>query len=106
MQEERKEIIRFALNYSIEDIHTYSGYRGDLIVKITTKDKNAVIEIRKFALSLDIKEVVIKQNPGTVQYEIYCITEDESVYHLKTEEVLKHIHDSHPVDDWGDTNKH
>lgn len=106
MQEERKQILRHALNFNIEDVHTYSGYKGDLIVKITTKNKDALSEIRKYALSLGIKEVVIKQNPGIVQYEIFCVTEDESVYHLKTEDVLKELHDNHPVDDWGDTNKH
>jgi len=106
MQEERKQILRFALNYNIEDVHTYSGYKGDLIVKITTKSKDVLSEIRKFALSLGIKEVVIKQNPGIVQYEIYCVTEDENVYHLKTEDIMKDIHDTHSEDGWGDTNKH
>lgn len=84
MQAERKKIIQYALDYDINDIHTYSGYKGDLIVKITTKEKDVVLAIRRFALSLGIKEVVVKHNLALL-YEIYCVTADESVYRLKTD---------------------
>jgi len=95
MQTERKKIIRFALDHDIKEIHTYGGYKGDLIVKITSGDRSAVIAIRKFALSLGIKEVVIKQNPKAPEFEIYCVTPDEEahLYHLKPDdedEVKKH----------------
>jgi hypothetical protein len=83
MQEERKKIIRYALDYNIADIHTYPGYKGDLIVRITIKERDDVISIRKFALSLGIKEVVIKEKKDVKLYEMYCITEDEGVYHIK-----------------------
>lgn len=83
MQEERKKIIRYALDYNITDIHTYAGYKGDLVVRITVKDKDAMLAIRKYALSVETKEVVIKENKDVVQYEIYCITQDEGAYHIK-----------------------
>ena len=83
MQPERKKIIQYALNFDISDIHTYSGYKGDLVTKITSKEKSAVIDIRRFALSLGIEEIVIKQNPSINEFEIYCITVDENVYNLK-----------------------
>lgn len=88
MQEERNKIIRYALDFYIEDVNTYSGYKGDLIVKITTKDKDAVIAIRKYALSLGVKDIVVKHNPNLIVYEIYCVTEDESVYHVKIEDLM------------------
>lgn len=97
MQEIRKKIIRHALDLEIADIRTYSGYRGDLIVKITTKDREAVLDIRQFALSFGIKEVVVKQNPDMKLYEIYCVTEDEGVYHLKVEDLMDEVHKHHPV---------
>lgn len=96
MQGERKKIIRYALDFEIEDIHTYPGYKGDLIVRITTKEKDAVISIRKYALSLGVKEVVIKQNHDLLWYEIYCITEDEGVYHIKIEELMDETHHEPP----------
>ena len=69
MQEIQKEIIRYVLDLDIFSINTYSGYKGDLIVKIVTKNRQEVIDIRKFALSLGIKEVVIKEKLDTKQYE-------------------------------------
>lgn len=95
MYAERKKLIRFALDFEIENINTYSGYKGDLIVKISTKEKEAVIAIRKFALSIGIKEVVIKQNPNIEQFEIFCVTSDENVYDLKIKELLDEVHSEH-----------
>jgi len=83
IQEVQKKIILFALDFEIDSINTYSGYKGDLIVKILTRNKNDVLEIRKHALFLEIKEVVIKEKLDTAQYEIYCVTEDDSVYRLR-----------------------
>ncbi len=100
MQAERKQIIRYALDFEIEDINTYSGYRGDLVVKITTKDMKAVVAIRRFAMDLSIKEIVVKENLHLLQFEIFCITLDKDVYHLKTEEIMDEIHSDHPTDKW------
>ncbi len=34
----RRDMISFALELPIRDIRTYSGYKGDLLVEITTVD--------------------------------------------------------------------
>jgi hypothetical protein len=81
MQEERKRIIQYALQFDIHDIHTYSGYKGGLVVKITTRSADIVNAIEKFALSIPINEVVVKKN-HLMQFEIFCITQDD-VYDLK-----------------------
>ena len=100
MQSERKLIIRFALDFDIKEINTYAGYKGDLIVKITTTDMKAVTEIRRYANSLNIKEVVVKQNPHLLEFEVFCVTPDKGVYHLKEEdETVEAIHIKHPVKD-------
>ena len=88
MQGDRNKIIRYALDFYIEDVNTYSGYKGDLIVKITTKDKEAVIAIRKYALSLGVKDIVVKQNPNLIVYELYCVTANDDVYHIKIEDLM------------------
>lgn len=106
MQEERKKIIRFALDYNIFDIHSYPGYRGDLVVRITVKDKTAVLAIRRYALDLGIKEVVIKENKDLSQYELYCITEDEGAYHIKEDDILTENRAKHLVKDpWSQERK-
>ncbi|MGZ5208797.1 MAG: hypothetical protein ACXWB0_07250, partial [Sulfuricurvum sp.] len=62
---------------------------------ITTKEKESVLAIRKFALSIGIKEVVIKQNLDVEQFEIFCVTSDENVYDLKIKELLDEVHSEH-----------
>lgn len=76
MQEQRKKILQYALNLNISDVHTYSGYRGDLMVKIITNDEGVMNAIRDYALSLEIKEVVVKHS---VEYVLYCVTTEETV---------------------------
>lgn len=100
MQAERKKIIQYALEYEINDVNTYSGYKGDLIVKITTKDKNTALALRDFAISLSVKEVVIKQNLDLNRFEVFCVTPDKDVYHIKEEEnILNEVHSEHPFKD-------
>lgn len=103
MQTERIKIIRFALDYDIENINTYAGYKGDLIVKFSTKDIHAAASIRRYAEELKLKEVVIKQNPHIEEYEIFCITPDKEVYHLKTDDIMDELHTKHSdkKDIWG-----
>lgn len=103
MQEERRKIIRYALDYDIQNINTYSGYKGDLIVKITTNDIHAAAEIRKYADDLAFKEIVIKENPNVEEYDIFCVTPDKAIYHLKSEEISDKIHAKHTSknDVWG-----
>jgi hypothetical protein len=84
LQQVRKDIIKYALNFDIIDVHTYSGYKGDLLVKITTLDDDDFIvnTIRDKAEELGM-EVVVKDNKHHLLYEIYCITPDEETYSLK-----------------------
>jgi hypothetical protein len=83
MDEERKKILQYALQYDIVDVHTYSGYKGGLIVKITTRNANTVDAIESYALSLStVKEVAVKKN-HLMQFEIFCVTKDNDVYELK-----------------------
>ena len=104
MQEERKQIISHALKYNIDNINTYGGYKGDLIVKITTKDKEVMMEIRRYALSLGILEVVVKHNPNIVAFEIYCVTKDEDVYNIKLEDEKEHEKEGEHFEDvWSGT---
>jgi hypothetical protein len=102
MQEERKKIVQFALDLEIEELRVYPGYKGDLIVKITTKNKEALMKVRKFALSLELLDVIIKQNTNLALYEVYCVTEDDDIYHIQSNNLLKDVDDFHPDNsEWG-----
>ena len=82
MQKIRKEIIKYAVDQEILNINTYSGYKGDLIVKITSRDHDSIEKIKKRAIDIGMDEVVIKENKNMLIYEIYCISPDD-VYLLK-----------------------
>lgn len=103
MQSSRKKIIEDALKYEIEDISTYGGYKGDLIVKITTKEKESMMAIRKFALNLGVLDVVLKHDPNTLLYEIYCVTEDVNGYTIKIDENHVKKPGEHIDDVWSKT---
>ena len=83
LQDIQRKVIRFALDLDIDSVNTYAGYKGDLIVKLLTKNRAHVIEVRKYALSIDVKEVVIKEKLDTAQFELYCVTADDGMYQLR-----------------------
>lgn len=83
LQEIQRKIIHFANDLDIDSVNTYAGYKGDLIVKMLTKNKADVLEVRKYSLGVGAKEVVIKERLDTAQYEIYCVTEDDGMYELR-----------------------
>jgi hypothetical protein len=48
---------------------------------------------------LNILDVVVKHNPNLEIYEIYCVTKDSHVYHLKQEDIMEEVHSHHPKKD-------
>ncbi len=81
MANERKEIIRRALEFDIVDIRTYSGYKGDLLVEITTMDPGVSKSIENIAKILGMKTAT-KQDILSV-FQIFCITPSAEGYDLK-----------------------
>lgn len=82
MHETRKAMIRFALEHNIRDIRTYGGYKGDLLLEITTTDRALLPVLKEHAESLGM-ETAIKEKPDLQVHEIYCIMPDEDVYQIK-----------------------
>lgn len=81
MNDKRKKVIRHALDYDIIDIRSYRGYQGDLLIEITTMEKDVAEALKKIAELVGL-EVEIHQNILSI-YEVYCIYPSESVYELK-----------------------
>ncbi len=81
----RRDMIRFAMDYPIRDIRTYSGYKGDLLVEITTIDFSIIETLKAKAESLGMQTVVKKKNAIGL-YELYFITPDPNIYELKLKE--------------------
>ena len=80
MEDERKEIIRRSLEFDIIDIRTYGGYKGDLLVEITTMDPSVAKSIENIAKILNIETVTQKDVLSV--YKIFCITPSSEGYDL------------------------
>lgn len=86
MDESRKKMILFALGQQhIRDIRTYAGYKGDLLLEITTSDYDLLPLLKEHAESLGM-ETVIKERFDLRIHEIYCIVPDEDIYTIKLPE--------------------
>lgn len=81
MSEERKEIIRRVLGFDILDIRSYAGYKGDLLIEITTLNPTVAKSIENIVQDLCI-ETVIQKDILSI-YKVFCITESSSGYELK-----------------------
>lgn len=81
MQVERKEFIRQALEFDIIDIRSYTGYRGDLLIEITTMKLDVAKTLKKIAESLGMEAVI--QKDVLLMYKIYCISKPEHLYEFK-----------------------
>ena len=82
LQTIQRKVIHFAIDLNIDSVNTYPGYKGDLIIKMLTKSRPDVLEIRKYSQTCGVKEVVIKERLDTAQYEVYCVTADDGMYEL------------------------
>jgi hypothetical protein len=85
MFELHRNIIQTFITEDLKDICTYGGYKGAYILKITAKRSALAEKIASYCESLG-GEAVIKQNHNLVNYEVYCIAEDPSIYNIKNED--------------------
>ena len=81
MSDERKEIIRQALEFDIIDIRTYTGYKGDLMVEITTMEEDVAQSLKKSAETLGL-ETVLQRDIISLK-KLFCITPSNNTYDLK-----------------------
>jgi hypothetical protein len=81
MSDDRKELIRKALDFDIIDIRSYAGYKGDLLIQITTMDENVMQALKEVSENLGLEAVVKKNLVGI--YEIFCIAPASDIYELK-----------------------
>ena len=84
MSEERKAFIHKALEFEIIDIRSYTGYKGDLIIEVTTMDPQAVLPLKQTAEALGMETASTKD--VLLIYKVYCITSVTNAYDLKEDD--------------------
>ena len=81
MDDDRKKIIRTALELDIIDIRSYRGYKGDMLIEVTTMSPDVVRTIKVAAEVLNF-EIVIQKDIIAL-YKIFCISPSDNIYELK-----------------------
>ena len=81
MDNDRKEMIRRALEFDIIDIRSYTGYKGDMLVEITTMDPSVINSLKKIAEEIGLDTVVQKDIIDV--NKLFCITPATDIYELK-----------------------
>jgi len=81
MNDQRKEIIRQSLEFNIIDIRTFTGYKGDLLVEITSMRTDVILSLKKIAETLGFETVVQKDIISV--YKLFCISPASHTYDLK-----------------------
>ena len=81
MSPARKEIIGQALSYEIMDIRSYTGYKGDLIIEITSLDPVVIQKLNHIALTLNFESSITTDT--LLIHKLYCISPTENTYDLK-----------------------
>lgn len=83
LSQAQKTMIKMSLEYEIIDIRTYRGYKGDLIVQLISDSKETLEHLKRNAKILGMQSV-LKKNPHTFTFELYCIRPNtEAAYTLK-----------------------
>jgi hypothetical protein len=72
MFDTHREIIREFIDEDISTINMYWGYKGDFVLKITTKDPTLAFEIEDFAIKEIGIEAVTKQESDTGIFDVFC----------------------------------
>ena len=80
MSNVRREIIRQVLNLDIIDIRTYTGYKRDLLIEVTTMDPGVIYAIKGIADSFGV-ETSMAMDARSI-HKIYCITPSVHAYEL------------------------
>jgi len=73
---------KFIKHPALKDVATYHGYKGDYILKMTTRSSDLIEMIQNYCVMKSI-DIVIKPNVVS-GYEIYIIAQDDDVVPIKT----------------------
>jgi len=81
MDDDRKEMIRRALEFDIIDVRSYLGYKGDSLLEIITMHSDVIQTLKKTAEEMGFDTVVQKDTID--EYKLFCIKPATDIYDLK-----------------------
>ncbi|MCD6433605.1 MAG: hypothetical protein J7L21_06150 [Sulfurimonas sp.] len=83
--EEMKNTIKYAVELDIDYIEVFMGYKGDKVLRITTKSQHVIglLETYLENLELEYKSEFEISGKYDASYNIYVGVEDSSIFRLK-----------------------
>ncbi|MEA3331600.1 MAG: hypothetical protein U9Q29_07915 [Campylobacterota bacterium] len=83
--DEIKNTIKYAVELDIDYLEVFLGYKGDKVLRITTRSQHVIGLLETYLENLDLEyksefEISGKYNSS---YNLYVGVEDSSIFHLK-----------------------
>jgi len=80
-----KDAISYSINLDIDYLEIFRGYKGDKVLKITSKSHDTIGKIEAYLkkVDLDFKSEFDVSGKHDASFNIYVGVEDDSVFQLK-----------------------
>ena len=79
---EMKECLIFAMTLSLNEIQTYTGYKGANILKVSFRDESDANKMVAHCISMGIAPKK-SFNKGLLTWDVFCPYEMTDIYYLK-----------------------
>lgn len=83
--EKMKDVISYAIDLDVDYLEIFMGYKGDKVLKITSKSRKTVDDIEAYLRKIDLefKSEFDVSGKHDASFNIYVGVEDSSVFQLK-----------------------
>ncbi len=80
-----KDVISYSMDFDIDYLEIFMGYKGDKVLKITSKSRDAIDKIEAYLgeINLDFKSEFDVSGKHDASFNLYVGVEDDSVFQLK-----------------------
>ena len=80
-----KEVIKYTIDLDIDYLEIFMGYKGDKVLKITSKSRDAVDHIEKYLdkKGLEYKSEFDVSGKHDASFNLFVGVEDSSIFQLK-----------------------
>ncbi|MCD4667102.1 MAG: hypothetical protein K8R44_00645 [Sulfurimonas sp.] len=83
--EKMKDVISYAMDLDVDYLEVFMGYKGDKVLKITSKSREAIDKIEAYLkkIDLDFKSEFDMSGKYDASFNLYVGVEDDSIFQLK-----------------------
>lgn len=80
-----KDVIKYAVELDVDYLEIFMGYKGDKVLKITSKSRDAIDKIEAYLnnLELEYKSEFDVSGKHDASFNLFVGVEDSSIFQLK-----------------------